>query len=199
MSHRNPARAMDKNKPAICVFCGSAFGARPSYALAARMLGGLIAKRGYSLVYGGGAPGLMGETARAVRGDGGGVAGVLPEFLRWIERPPEWEQNLTITPDLQLRKTRMLAMADAFVVLPGGAGTMDEFFEVVSSANLQVLSKPIVVVDTDGFFAPLQALMEHIVREGFAKPALLATYKVVATPEAAMDEIAQALGPLAGQ
>ena len=141
----------------------------------------------------------MGETARAVRGGGGDVAGVLPEFLRWIERPPEWEQNLTITPDLQLRKTRMLAMADAFIVLPGGAGTMDEFFEVVSSANLQILPKPIVVVDTDGFFAPLQALMEHIVREGFAKPALLATYKVVATPEAAMDEIAHALGPLAGQ
>ena len=76
---------------------------------------------------------------------------------------------------------------------------MDEFFEVVSSANLQILPKPIVVVDTDGFFAPLQALMEHIVREGFAKPALLATYKVVATPKTAMDEIAHALGPLAGQ
>ena len=122
MSHRNPARAMEKSKPAICVFCGSSFGARPSYALAARTLGRLIADRGYSLVYGGGAPGLMGETARAVRGGGGDVAGVLPEFLRWIERPPEWEQNLTITPDLQFRKTRMLAMADAFVVLPGGAG-----------------------------------------------------------------------------
>jgi uncharacterized protein (TIGR00730 family) len=199
VSHRNPARAMDKSKPAICVFCGSSFGSRPGYAAAARTLGQLIAERGYSLVYGGGAPGLMGETARAVRGGGADVAGVLPEFLRWIERPPEWEQNLTITPDLQLRKTRMLAMSDAFVVLPGGAGTMDEFFEVVSSANLQILPKPIVVVDTDGFIAPLQALMEHIVREGFAKPALLATYKVVATPEAAMDEIDHALGPLAGQ
>ena len=135
---------MEKTKPVICVFCGSSYGADPQYAAAARALGRLIAERGFSLVFGGGGLGLMGETARAARDGGAPVPGVLPEFLRRIEQPPEWEKDLIITPDLQLRKTRMLAMADAFVVLPGGPGTMDEFFEVVTSAQLGVLAKPIV-------------------------------------------------------
>ena len=189
---------MEKKNPAICVFCGSSHGADPQYARAARTLGRLIAERGFSLVYGGGGVGLMGETARAARDGGASAAGILPEFLRRIEQPPDWEKDVIIAADLQERKTRMLAMADAFVVLPGGAGTMDEFFEVVSSANLQILSKPIVVVNTGGFFDPLERLMAHIVREGFAKPALLSTYRLVATPESAMDAIAQALGSLTG-
>jgi len=198
-SLRNPAEFMDKKiKPAICVFCGSLHGTNPHYAEAARTLGRLIAERGFSLVFGGGGPGLMGETARAARDGGAPVTGIMPEFLRWVEQPPEWEKDLIVTPDLQERKTRMLAMADAFVVLPGGAGTMDEFFEVVTSASLGALAKPILVINTDGYFDPLDRLMNHIVREGFAKPALLSTYRIVATPEEAVDAIAHALGPLPG-
>jgi len=189
----------NKTKPAICVFCGSSHGASPHYARAARTLGRLIAERGFSLVYGGGGIGLMGETARAAREGGAAAAGILPEFLRRIEQPPEWERDVIIAADLQERKTRMLAMADAFVVLPGGAGTMDEFFEVVSSANLNILPKPIVVVNTDGFFDPLERLMAHIVREGFAKPALFSTYRLVATPEAAIETIVQELSMAAGK
>jgi len=188
----------DKNKPAICVFCGSSHGANPRYAAAARTLGRLIAERGFSLVFGGGGPGLMGETARAVREGGASVAGVLPNFLRWVELPPEWEKDLIITADLQERKTRMMALADAFVVLPGGAGTMDEFFEVVTSASLGVLVKPILVVNTEGYFDTLERLMNHIVREGFAKPKILDLYKFVDTPEEAIDAIASALSPPAG-
>ena len=184
----------NKTKPVICVFCGSSNGSRPQYALAARTLGRLIAERGFSLVFGGGGPGLMGETARAVRAGGADVAGVLPEFLRWVEVPPEWEKDVAITADLQERKTRMLAMADAFVVLPGGAGTMDEFFEVVTSTSLGVLAKPILVVNTEGYFDPLERLMSHIVREGFAQPKILDLYRFVATPEEAIDAIAAALG-----
>jgi hypothetical protein len=184
----------DKIKPAICVFCGSSYGSNPQYAVAARTLGRLIAERGFSLVFGGGGPGLMGETARAVRDGGAAVAGVLPKFLRWVELPPEWEKDLIITPDLQERKTRMLAMADAFVVLPGGAGTMDEFFEVVTSASLGVITKPILVVNTEGYFAPLERLMNHIVREGFARPKILDLYRIVDTPEEAIDAIAGELG-----
>ena len=195
VSLRNPAEVMnDKNKPAICVFCGSSHGSSPRYAAAARALGRLIAERGFSLVFGGGGPGLMGETARAVREGGAAVAGVLPNFLRWVEIPPEWEKDLIITPDLQERKTRMLAMADAFVVLPGGAGTMDEFFEVVTSASLGILAKPILVVNIEGFFDPLERLMDHIVREGFARPKIHDLYRFVATPEEAIDAIASALG-----
>jgi hypothetical protein len=186
----------NKTKPVICVFCGSSHGSRPQYAATARTLGRLIAERGFSLVFGGGGPGLMGETARAVRAGGADVAGVLPDFLRWVEIPPEWEKDLIITADLQERKTRMLAMADAFVVLPGGAGTMDEFFEVVTSASLGVLTKPILVVNTEGYFALLEQLMSHIVREGFAQPKLLEVYRFVDTPEQAIDAIAGALGDL---
>jgi uncharacterized protein (TIGR00730 family) len=185
---------IDKAKPAICVFCGSSYGSNPQYAVAARTLGRLIAERGFSLVFGGGGPGLMGETARAVRDGGASVAGVLPKFLRWVELPPEWEKDLIITPDLQERKTRMLAMADAFVVLPGGAGTMDEFFEVVTSASLGVLNRPILVVNTEGYFDPLERLMNHIVREGFARPEILDLYRFVDTPEEAIDAIAGTLG-----
>jgi hypothetical protein len=185
---------IDKAKPAICVFCGSSYGSNPQYAVAARTLGRLIAERGFSLVFGGGGPGLMGETARAVRDGGASVAGILPKFLRWVELPPEWEKDLIITPDLQERKTRMLAMADAFVVLPGGAGTMDEFFEVVTSASLGVLDKPILVVNTEGHFDPLERLMNHIVREGFARPKILDLYRFVDTPEEAIDAITAKLG-----
>ena len=184
----------NKTKPIICVFCGSSYGSSPLYAAAARTLGRLIAERGFSLVFGGGGPGLMGETARAASEGGAEVAGVLPQFLRWVEIPPEWEKDLVITADLQERKTRMLAMADAFVVLPGGAGTMDEFFEVVTSASLGVLSKPILVVNTEGYFDTLERLMSHIVREGFARSQLLDLYQFVDTPEEAIDAIAGALG-----
>ena len=184
---------MNKTNPVICVFCGSSFGSDPQYAVAARTLGRLIAERGCSLVFGGGGPGLMGETARAARKGGAPVSGVLPDFLRWVELPPEWEKDLIFTPDLQERKTRMLAMADAFVVLPGGAGTMDEFFEVVTSASLGVLTKPILVVNIEGYFDPLERLMNHIVREGFARPEILDLYRFVDTPEEAIDAIADEL------
>jgi uncharacterized protein (TIGR00730 family) len=190
---------MEDNKPVICVFCGSSFGANPQYAAAARSLGQLIAKRGFSMIFGGGGLGLMGETARAARDNGTRVKGILPEFLRRIEQPPEWEKELVLTPDLQQRKTQMLTMADAFVVLPGGPGTMDEFFEIVTSAQLQVLDKPILVVNTGGYFDPLEALMKHIVNEGFAKPTMLSLYRFVDTSEQAIDAIAEKLSPLPRQ
>jgi hypothetical protein len=186
----------NKTKPAICVFCGSSYGANPQYAVAARTLGRLIAERGFSLVFGGGGPGLMGETARAVREGGAPVFGVMPKFLRWVELPPDWEKDLIITPDLQERKAHMLTMADAFVVLPGGAGTMDEFFEIVTSASLGVLAKPILVVNTEGYFDTLERLMNHIVREGFGQPKILDLYRFVDTPEEAIDAIAADLGLL---
>ena len=185
---------MEKPKPVICVFCGSSHGAKPQYAAAARTLGRLIAERGFAMVFGGGGLGLMGETARAARDNGANVLGIIPEFLRHIEQPPEWEKDLVVTPDLQQRKTRMLAIADAFVVLPGGPGTMDEFFEVVTSAQLGVLGKPIAVVNTDGYFDPLLQLLEHIVREGFARPAMFSHYTLAATPKQAIDSIAERLG-----
>lgn len=185
---------MNPKSLAICVFCGSGSGADPLYAEAAATLGKLIAGRGHTLVFGGGGPGLMGVVARAARAGGAKVSGVLPDFLRTLERPPEWEEDLEITPDLQMRKTRLLELADGFAVLPGGAGTLDEFFEVLTSAQLRVLQKPLVLIDLKDFFAPLETLLGHLVAEGFAQPSLLKLYASAQTPEAALDFIEKKLG-----
>ena len=192
--HSQVCNPMDKKTAAICVFCGSSEGGDPRYAAAARRLGELIAIRGFSLVFGGGGLGLMGVVARAVRDGGAPILGVMPDFLRGIEQPPEWEKELVITPDLQLRKTRMLTEADAFVVLPGGPGTMDEFFEVVTSVQLGVLPKPIVLVDVAGYFKPLEALLRHLVEHGFARPQTLALYTTVRTADAAIETVEVRLG-----
>jgi uncharacterized protein (TIGR00730 family) len=186
--------AMSNKTPAICVFCGASFGADPRYGAAAERLGRLLAEGGFTLIFGGGGPGLMGAMAKAVIDGGARVRGILPGFLRGVEKPPEWEQELEITPDLQLRKTKMLAEADAFVILPGGAGTMDEFFEVVTSAQLHVLAKPIVLVNVAGYFEPLLKLMRHIVDQGFARNGLLDVFAVVETPDDAIDMITEKLG-----
>lgn len=185
-------------KKTICVFCGASHGSKPQYAAAAARLGRLIAIEGFDMLFGGGGPGLMGATAKAAADAGAHVKGILPEFLIGVEKPPEWEQDLVITPDLQLRKTKMLAESDAFVLLPGGAGTMDEFFEVVTSAQLYVLAKPIVLVNVAGFFEPLLALMRHLVTQGFARESLLSLYSVVETPEQAIALIADKLGTSPG-
>lgn len=170
----------------ICVFCGSMPGADPAYAEAARKLGTLIGTGGHRLVFGGGGIGLMGETARAARDNGAEVIGILPAFLRHLEPPLKSAQELVITPDLQQRKARMLALADAFVLLPGGLGTMDEYFEVVTTAQLHVHHKPIISIDVNGYFQPLKALLDHIVSQGFARAEIAALHQFVATPEEAM-------------
>lgn len=185
---------MSNKTPAVCVFCGASFGADPRYGETAERLGRLLAEGGFTLVFGGGGPGLMGAMAKAVVDGGTRVRGILPGFLREVEKPPEWEQELEITPDLQVRKMKMLAESDAFVVLPGGAGTMDEFFEVLTSAQLHVLSKPIVVVNVAGYFDPLLALMRHIVDQGFARNGLLGLFEVVETADEAIDLVTERLG-----
>jgi len=188
---------MDMSPPAICVFCGSSFGARPDYRAAAQALGSSIGARGWSMVFGGGGNGLMGEAARAAHDSGAKVLGVLPEFLRRIEVPLGGDaEDLVIVPDMQIRKQKMLAAADAFVILPGGLGTLDEIFEVLSTAQLKVHAKPIVILDTGGFYAPLWPLLEKVVAEGFARD-VGALYRVAKTPDEALDLIAALLGDAA--
>ena len=184
---------MDKRKRTVCVFCGSSRGNKPSYAAAAKEIGNLIAREGFSLVCGGGGLGLMGETARAVRDGGAEVIGILPDFLRHLEPPLARGESVRVVPDLFERKRQMLD-ADAFIVLPGGLGTMDEFYEVVTSAQLEVHRRPIVLLNVDGYYDPLIALMKHIVREGFAKPSSLDLYRVAATAKEAMAFLTQAPG-----
>ena len=180
-------------KRTICVFCGSSFGNSAAYADAARETGQLIAAKGYTLVFGGGGLGLMGETARAARDGGAPVTGILPDFLRHLEPPLAHGETVRVVPDLFLRKQEMMATSDAFVILPGGMGTLDEFFEVATAAQLAVHAKPIVVLDVNGYYRPLIALVEHVVREGFAKPAALELYRVAKTPAEAMAMLTRAL------
>lgn len=178
-----------KDKKNVCVFCGSSPGRDPAYAKAASALGTAIGAEGWGLIFGGGDIGLMGKVAEAAYHSGASVKGIMPLFLRHLEPPLKHGEVLEFTPDLQTRKGQMLAEADAFIILPGGLGTLDEFFEVVTSAQLSVFAKPIVVLNTKNYFAPLRALMRHIVRQGFARPSTAKLVTFVATPKAAMKAI----------
>lgn len=182
---------MDKHAPAkvrtICVFCGSSPGQGEAYMEAARQFGALVGKAGFQFLFGGGRLGLMGASAIAAHDAGSKVIGIMPEFLRHLEPPLKGEmEEVLIVPDLFTRKDRMIAMSDAFAVLPGGLGTLDEFFEVITSAQLLVHAKPIVVVNTNGYFDPVLAMIEKVIAQGFAQPRSLTLHSVVKTPEEAM-------------
>jgi uncharacterized protein (TIGR00730 family) len=184
-----------RDTKAICVFCGSSHGGDPAFAEAARKLGRLIAEKGYRMVFGGGGIGLMGETARAARDAGAPVVGILPSFLRHLEPPMRSAEELVVVPDLYQRKERMIALADAFVILPGGLGTLDEFFDVLTGAQLGQHAKPIVLVSVKDYFAPLQALLDAVLRGGFSHYDFAQRYRVAATPEEAMELLGETFGP----
>lgn len=180
-------------KGAICVFCGSSMGRNPVYAEAARQTGALIARDGFNLVFGAGSLGLMGEVSAAARVGGAHVIGILPDFLRHLEPPSRTTEELEIVPGLFERKARMMALSDAFIILPGGLGTMDEFFEVVTSAQLGVSPKPVAVVNTMEIYTPLRTFLDHLDAEGFVPHRASPLYRFVETPEEAMGFIREAL------
>jgi uncharacterized protein (TIGR00730 family) len=182
-----------KNIPAVCVFCGSSPGKNLKYTETARRLGTLIGEQGYRLVFGAGAMGLMGEVARAAQAAHAPVTGVIPRFLRSHEPPLETADKLIFTTHMQERKQRMLHLADAFILLPGGIGTLDEFFEVIVEGQLHVHKKPIVLINQEGYYAPLVALLDHIVAEGFAHENINALYQLAADADEAMAIVSAAL------
>jgi uncharacterized protein (TIGR00730 family) len=190
----SPSSERSGNGHTVCVFCGSSPGAKPVYAESARQLGQMLGKNGYRLVFGGGGIGLMGEVARAARDAGAPVIGILPAFLRSLEPPLKSAEELIITPDLQQRKARMLALADAFVILPGGLGTLDEYFEVITTTQLRVHAKPIVVINVEGYFDPLKTLLDQVVEESFARMEIASYQEFVATPSEAMERLKHLLG-----
>lgn len=154
----------------IAVFCGARFGARERYVEAAREFGELLAREGCGLVYGGGRVGLMGVVAQACLDHGGHVTGVIPHFLNTRELLHPGLQSIHSTSDLFERKSMMMAIADAFVALPGGIGTLDELLEVMAWRQLRRIDKPIALLDVDGYFRPWLAALEHSVAEGFLDP-----------------------------
>jgi hypothetical protein len=151
----------------ICVFCGSSAGKRDSYAEAARSLGSLLAERSIGLVYGGASVGLMGAVADATLERGGEVVGVIPQRLVDREIAHPGLSELRVVGSMHERKALMADLSDAFVALPGGAGTLDELFEAWTWGQLGLHRKPCGLLDVDAFFGPLLALADHLTEEGF--------------------------------
>jgi uncharacterized protein (TIGR00730 family) len=151
----------------ICVYLGANKGAAPVYADAARGLGTTMAKAGVRLVYGGGAVGLMGVLARSVMENGGQVTGIIPQFLKDREVMLSEVDDLIVTADMHERKSAMFERADAFVALPGGLGTLEEVVEVMTWAQLDRHVKPVLIVNINGFYDPLIALFDRMMKEGF--------------------------------
>ncbi len=156
----------------VCVFCGARTGINPAHRLVARATGTLIAAHGWRLIYGAGDVGLMGEVAQAAIADGAATLGVIPTHLIKAERGRADLSTLVITETMHERKKIMFMNADAIVLLPGGAGSLDEFFEVLTWAQISLHSKPIFVVNSDGYWGPLIALLDHVADQGFAAPSL---------------------------
>jgi uncharacterized protein (TIGR00730 family) len=154
----------------VCVFCGSATGANPVYATTARELGRELAARKLALVYGGGRVGLMGEIASATLASGGRVVGVIPHSLALKEVAQENCTELIVVDTMHERKALMADRSDAFVALPGGYGTSDELFEILTWAQLGIHRKPVAILNVNGFFTPLLAWLDHIVGEGLLRP-----------------------------
>jgi uncharacterized protein (TIGR00730 family) len=146
----------------ICVYCGSGPGTDPAFVDAARAFGEILAKNNVGLVYGGGAVGMMGELAHSVLEHGGEVTGIIPEFLMAREHALRQAHGLIVTRDLHERKRRMFELADAFVALPGGVGTLEEIVEQMTWAQLGRHRKPILLADIKGFWQPLCALLDHM-------------------------------------
>ncbi|SMD15932.1 LOG family protein [Kibdelosporangium aridum] len=153
----------------ICVFCGSATGTRPLYAAAAADLGKLLATRGITLVYGGASVGTMGIIADAALEAGGEVIGVIPTSMTDREIAHQGLTELHVVGSMHERKAMMAELADGFLALPGGAGTLDELFEIWTWFQIGVHSKPIGIANIDGFYDPLIQMVDHMVAEGFIR------------------------------
>ncbi len=173
----------------ICVFCGSSNGLRVSYQQAARRLGALIASRSLALVYGGAKVGLMGMLADAVLAGGGEVYGVIPDALMAKEIGHKGITELRVVKSMHDRKAAMAELADAFIALPGGFGTLEELCEIVTWGMLGIHSKPIGLLNTEGYFDPLLDFFDRMVSERFLKPVHRSLVEVEADPERLLDRL----------
>lgn len=179
----------------ICVYCGSNAGLNPAYAQAARTLGRSMAEAGIGLVYGGGGLGLMGELARTVMAHGGRVTGIIPTFLSRKERMLRDVHELIVVEDMHQRKKLMFDRSDAFVALPGGIGTLEELVEQLTWAQLGQHTKPIVLLNIEGFWAPFLELLRHMRREDFIRQAMDVRYAIVDRAEDVVGTVCRASEP----
>ncbi len=182
---------MSSAKKWVCVFCASAPGASPDYLNAAQSLGRLIAERGYGLLYGGATVGAMGAVADGALAAAGAVVGVIPDVIKEREIEHRGLTELHVVRTMHERKALLASRADAFVALPGGYGTMDEFIEMVTWAQLRIHAKPCVLVNLRGFYDGLLRFLGHAVSEGFIVPENRGLVQVAPTPEAALALVEQ--------
>ncbi|MGH8483809.1 MAG: TIGR00730 family Rossman fold protein [Pseudomonas sp.] len=171
----------------VCVFCGASTGVNPAYREAAIALGQAIAQRGLTLVYGGGAVGLMGIVADAAMAAGGEVIGIIPEALKNAEIGHTGLTRLEVVDGMHARKSRMAELSDAFVALPGGLGTLEELFEVWTWGQLGYHAKPLGLLDVNGFYSKLGDFLDHVVEEGFVRPQHRAMLALATTPDELLD------------
>jgi uncharacterized protein (TIGR00730 family) len=177
-----------KYTKSICVFCGASQHVSPHYFKLAEVCGQEIANNGYRMIYGGGSVGLMGTAARAAHDAGGAVLGVIPKFLMEIEDVLETIEH-EIVEDMHERKHIMYEESDAFIVLPGGIGTLEEAIEILSWMRLHLHAKPMVFVDTDGYWAPLMDLLHHTITANFSPAWVKGHLLHEKTPRAALAQI----------
>ncbi len=178
------------NIRSVCVYCGSAFGKDAAYRQAARDLGQVLAGAGLRLVYGGGGVGLMGETARAVQEAGGQVLGIMPKFLQNREVVLD-DIDTRIVDNMHERKMMMFEESDAFVVVPGGIGTLEEVIELMSWRRLDLHKKPIIFLNINNYWQPFFRLIEHTLAEQFTPEAFLGTFTSVDSVEDILPAIAR--------
>jgi len=179
----------------LCVYCGSHPGLDPGPRAAAAALGRALARSRTTLVFGGGRVGLMGVIADACLGAGGTAVGIIPRHLHDIEVGHQGVSELVVVPNMHERKRQMAERADAFAVLPGGLGTLDELFEILTWRQLGLHDLPILVLDLDGYWAPLTALIDHAVASGFARASHRALLQVVPTVDALTEALRVARPP----
>ena len=175
----------------VCVFCGSSVGNHSAYAEAAQAMGAVLAKRGIGLVYGGGNVGLMGVVADAVMAHGGEAIGVIPQSLADREIAHGGITQLHVVDSMHARKAMMAELSDAFVAMPGGVGTFEEFFEVVTWTQLGLHRKPCGLLNVQGFYTPLAAFIDQAVSEGFIKPVHRAAIVVDNDPARLLNTLAK--------
>jgi uncharacterized protein (TIGR00730 family) len=173
----------------ICVFCGASVGNDPAYAAGAAELGRLMAERGIRLVFGAGHVGMMGTVADAVLGNGGEAIGVIPEFLKDRELAHTGLTELHVVETMHVRKQMMFDLSDAFIVLPGGLGTLEELFEMITWRQLGRHEKPIVLISTNGYWDPFEELVQRVVDGDFAHGRVDTYFSLAAHPAEALDRI----------
>jgi len=171
----------------ICVYCGSADHVHPDYLLAARQMGETLARRGLTLIYGGGRTGLMGALADGVLESGGQVIGVIVESMNTSALAHPGVTRMEVTPLIHQRKARMYELADAYIALPGGYGTLDELFETLTWAQIGVHAKPVGLLNVGGYFDPLLAMLDRAEKEGFVFPEHRKSLLCASDPGALLD------------